>query len=55
MRSTGAARSPRSPPEGTRLLGIARREEQESTLLLGVLDDPASFREQLLKIIYSGV
>lgn len=41
-------------PEGTRLLGIARREEQESTLLLGVLDDPPSFRGQLLKIIYSG-
>ena len=43
------------PADGdTRLLGIARREEQEPTLLLGVLDDPASFRGQLIKIIYSG-
>ena len=36
---------------GRRTLAVARTEERESTLLLGVVDDYEQFREQLLRIV----
>jgi MarR family transcriptional regulator, organic hydroperoxide resistance regulator len=36
---------------GLRVLGDARREERESELLLGVVDDYEHFRRQLVKIV----